>query len=282
MPGDHGEDEMRQRLGLVLGSTVGPETLAGAAASAEDAGFDELWLSEDFFFTGGIAGSGIALASTRSIDIGLGVVSAVVRHPALLAMELGTLAAAHPGRFLPGIGLGVPAWMRQMALMPRSPLAAMRECVTTVKRLLAGDTVSQIGSVFESRDVTLTYPPSAQVPVQMGVLGPKMLQLAGEIADGSILSVGAGVDYVRWARQRVDEGRERAGRTDPHRLTVFAIYAVDEDGDRARQAARKTLAFYKTAGGRNALTDVAGISDDLVSMSGRGGLDTVTAEMPDS
>jgi len=63
---------------------------------------------------------------------------------------------------------------------------------------------------------------------------------------------------------------------------VFAIYAVDEDGDRARQAARKTLAFYKTAGGRNALTDVAGISDDLVSMSGRGGLDTVTAEMPDS
>lgn len=272
---------IEQRLGMVLGSTVGPDGLAPASRAAEQAGFGELWLSEDFFFTGGIAGAGIALAATETMQVGLGVVSAVVRHPALLAMELASLGAAHPGRFVPGVGLGVPAWMRQMGLMPDSPLTAVRECVTMVKRLLAGETVTEAGSVFESHDVGLVYGAPTDLPVRMGVSGPRMLQLAGEVADGSILSVGAGTDYVRWARERTDEGRARAGRTDHHAMTVFTIYAVDADGDRARAAARSTLAFYKAAGGRNALTEVAGISDQVEQMLARGGKEAVEAEMPD-
>jgi 5,10-methylenetetrahydromethanopterin reductase len=271
---------MGKRLGLVLGSTVGPGDLAASAASAEAAGFDELWLSEDFFFSGGIAGAGIALGATDQIDVGLGVVSAVVRHPALLAMELATVAGAHPGRFLPGIGLGVPGWMRQMGLMPDSPVTAVRECITTVKRLLAGETVDESGLIFESNKVSLVFRPTTPVPIRLGVTGPRMLRLSGEVADGSILSVAAGVDYVRWARERIDEGRERAGRTDDHHLTVFTIYAVDPDGDRARAAAQAKLAFYKAAGGRNALTDVAGISGQLLEMLNRGGVETVEKEMP--
>lgn len=273
---------MSRALGLVLGSTVGPSELAEAATTAEHAGFDELWLSEDFFFSGGIAGAEIALDATESIDVGLGVLSALVRHPALLAMELATVAGAHPGRFLPGIGLGVPGWMRQMGLMPASPLTAMRECVSTVRRLLDGETVDLEGTVFAANDVSLVYPPREHVPLRLGVSGPRMLSLSGELADGSVLSVAAGADYVRWARQRIDEGRRRAGRDDDHHVTVFAVYAVDADGDRARAAARSTLAFYKAAGGRNALTDVAGISEALVDMLERGGATAVEAEMPDA
>ncbi len=224
---------MSKRLGLVLGSTVGPRHLAETAATAEKAGFDELWLSEDFFFSGGIGGASIALGATERISVGLGVVSAVVRHPALLAMELSTVAGAHPGRFLPGIGLGVPDWMRQMDLMPDSPLAAVRESVTTVKRLLSGETVSERGVVFASRDVSLSYPPKTRLPVYMGVIGPKMLELAGEIADGSILSVGAGTDYVRWARDHIEAGRRKTSRVDPHAVTAFTIYAVDHHRSRA-------------------------------------------------
>jgi 5,10-methylenetetrahydromethanopterin reductase len=273
---------MSKRLGLVLGSTVGPPQLADTAATAERAGFDELWLSEDFFFTGGIGGASIALGATERIRVGLGVVSAVVRHPALLAMELSTIAGAYPDRFLPGIGLGVPDWMRQMDLMPDSPLTAVRESVTTVKRLLAGETVSERGKVFVSRDVSLTYPPQTFLPLYMGVIGPRMLELSGEIADGSILSVGAGTDYVRWARDHIDAGRRKASRVETHGVTAFTIYAVDHDRSKARDAVRRTLAFYKAAGGRNALTDVAGISDDLIDMLGRGGADAVAREMPDS
>lgn len=271
---------MKTDLGLVIGSALPPEQLANAARRAEKAGFDEIWLAEDFFFTGGIAGVNIALDATERIRVGIGVVSAVVRHPALLAMEIATTARAHPGRFLPGIGLGVPGWMQQMGLLPSSPLTAVRECVSGVRRLLEGEEISGTGRFFSFDKVELVYPPLERVPLYLGVIGPRMLQLSGEIADGSILSVGAGVDYIRWAKARIAEGRQRAGRSDDHRVTVFAIYAVDRDPEVAKAAARKTLAFYKAAGGRNALTDVAGVSDLLEELVGRGGVETLAEEMP--
>jgi alkanesulfonate monooxygenase SsuD/methylene tetrahydromethanopterin reductase-like flavin-dependent oxidoreductase (luciferase family) len=62
---------------------------------------------------------------------------------------------------------------------------------------------------------------------------------------------------------------------------VFAIYAIDDDADRAKRAARRTLGFYKASGGRNALTDIAGISDELEELIARGGVDCVVDEMPD-
>ncbi len=273
---------MFSNTGLVIGSSVGPESLAGAAARAEQAGFSELWLAEDFFFTGGISGANIALGATSGIQVGLGVVSAVVRHPALLAMEIATTARAHPGRFQPGIGLGVPAWMRQMGLMPDSPLSAVRECVSSVRALLDGEKLTNTGKVFDFDAVELVYPQDDRIPLHLGVIGPKMLELSGEVADGSILSVAAGVDYIQWARERISEGREKAGREGDHHLTVFAICAVSDDAVAAKRQARRTLAFYKAAGGRNALTDVAGISDDLMDMVSRGGAETVEAEMPDT
>lgn len=268
-------------VGLVLGSAIAPEDVPSAAATAEESGFDEVWLAEDFFFTGGISAASLALAATSQITVGLGIVSAMVRHPALLAMEISTISRIHPGRLIGGVGLGVPAWVRQMDLLPASPLAALRETVKGVKRLLAGETVNRSGAVYTFNDVTLTYPdPTPRTPIRMGVSGPKMLRLSGEIADGSVLSVAASHEYVGWARDQIDKGREIGGRADPHPITVFAIYAVDHDGAAARASARSTLAFYKSLG-TNALTDVYGISDELAALIGEGGYDAVVAGMPD-
>src|ERR1051326_5213840 len=103
-------------VGLVLGSHLAPEQIASTARLGEELGYTELWLAEDYFFTGGIAGAAAALAATSESPVGLGIVSAMARHPAALAMEISTLARMYPGRLRPGIGLGVPAWVRQMRL----------------------------------------------------------------------------------------------------------------------------------------------------------------------
>jgi alkanesulfonate monooxygenase SsuD/methylene tetrahydromethanopterin reductase-like flavin-dependent oxidoreductase (luciferase family) len=242
---------------------MAPERLGAAARVAEDAGFDEVWVSEDFFFSGGIAGAALALGATQRVQVGLGVVSAMVRHPAQLAMELATLARAHPGRLVPGIGLGVPAWMDQMRLMPASPVGAIRECVTMVRALLDGEQVTSEGRTYSLREGRLTHAPAERLPIVLGVVGPRLLRLSGELADGSVLSVLAGEEYLRFARTQIDTGRTAAGRSDPHRITAFAIYSVSEDGNEARRAARDALAFYAAAGGPNALTDAAGISGEL-------------------
>jgi 5,10-methylenetetrahydromethanopterin reductase len=270
----------RAPIGLVLGSHLAPEEIATTARLAEELGYSELWLAEDYFFTGGISGASAALSATRTIPIGLGIVSALVRHPALLAMEISTLSRVHPGRVRPGVGLGVPAWVEQMALMPRSPLRAMRECVTSVKRLLAGEELSEQGDYFGFRSVKLTYPAQEPVRIWMGVIGPKMLRLSGEIADGTVVSVLASPEYVTWTREQIAAGQAAAGRNDAHPMAVFAMFSVDRDGTKAKEAIRPLTAFYLHAMPENALTDVYGIAEEAAALAGQG-FDAVLEGMPD-
>ena len=269
-----------KRLGLVLGSAMLPEDLLPAAVTADDEGLDEVWFSEDCFFTGGISAAASALAATSRTQVGLGVVSAMLRHPALLAMELATMDRAFPGRLSAGIGLGVPAWLRQVGRLPRSPVGAMTEYVTAVRQLLAGDRINAALTEFSFADVALSHPPDRRMPLYLGVSGPKMLRLSGALADGSILSVGAGVKYLTWAREQIDAGRASAGRTDPHRVIAFALYAVDSDRHKAMEEVRGPLAFYMAAGSPNAITGAEGTSAAVSSLLAQGGADHLASHMP--
>jgi alkanesulfonate monooxygenase SsuD/methylene tetrahydromethanopterin reductase-like flavin-dependent oxidoreductase (luciferase family) len=269
-------------VGLVLGSHLAPEQIASTARLGEELGFRELWLAEDYFFTGGISGAAAALEATRDIPVGLGIVSAMARHPALLAMEISTLTRMFPGRVRPGIGLGVPAWVRQMGLMPRSRIGAMRECVSSVRRLLAGEELTERGEYFSFDRVRLAYPPPGPVPVSMGVIGPKMLHLSGEVADGTIGSVLAGTQYLRWAREQIAAGQEAAGRSgSPHPFAAFTMFSIDPDGERARAAVRPTMAFYLAADPVNAMTEVYGIAEQVGELA-KSGPDAVEAGIEDA
>ena len=273
---------MTAPVGLVLGSHLAPEEIAATATLGEELGFRELWLAEDYFFTGGISGATIALGATREIPVGLGIVSALVRHPALLAMEVSTLARTYPGRIRPGIGLGVPSWVRQMHLMPRSRVGAMRECVSSLRRLLAGEELTERGEYVSFDHVRLTYPPPGPVPVFMGIIGPRMLHLSGEIADGTVGSVMAGTAYLGWARKQITAGQSAAGRADsPHPFAAFTMFSIDADGDRARAAIRPTMAFYLAADPVNAMTEVYGIADE-VGEAAKGGPAAVEAAIQDA
>ena len=271
-------------IGLLLGSSIAPERIPMLAALGEQLGFAELWLAEDYFFTGGIAGAAAALDATTTTPVGLGLVSAMVRHPAVLAMEAATLARMHPGRVRLGVGLGVPDWLRQVGLYPRSPLTALREAVPLMRRLLAGETITVDGEFFSCREVGLTHVPPDPPPIYMGATGPKMLALSGEVADGTLVSVLAGTAYIRWLRERIATGEAARGVGAAHRVVAFALYAVDRDANRAKAALRDLVAFYLAVDPKSALTDVYGITDELLDMVTRGADDapaTVAREMPD-
>lgn len=272
-------------VGLVVSSQAAPENVATIAAAAERLEFGELWLPEDYFFGGGIASLCAALGATSEISVGLGVVSVMARHPAVLAMELASVERMHPGRTIPGIGLGVPHWVNQMGLMPKSSLGAIRETMSGLRRLFAGEEVTESGGLFTFDKVKLTHPPAAPPPVYMGVIGPKMLRMAGEIADGTVVSVLASVAYVRWLRERVAEGQSQAGRDgEHHRVSTFALYGMDADAKRARKMMREVAAFYLAAVPKSTLTDVYGNADELWDMYERGGSDPaslIAREMPE-
>lgn len=266
-------------VGVLIPTTTSPEELVPTAKFVEEQGFAQVWVAEDYFFLGGVASAAMVLEATSEIAVGIGVLSAVVRHPAVTAMELATLARAHPGRLLPGIGHGVPAWTQQMGLYPPSPLRTFREVLTSLRRLLDGETLTEDTGTFTYNGVTLTHP-APGLPLYGGVVGPKSLELSGEVADGTVLSVLAGPKYVELAAECAARGMAKAGRTGAHQLPTFTIFAVDDDGEAAKAAVKDTVAFYLAAVGPTALSGAYGANEALAEMLTRGGPDLVAKEMP--
>ena len=96
-----------------------------------------------------------------------------------------------------------------------------------------------------------------------------------------MVSVLAGIDYLRWALEQIDIGRAKAGRTDKHALATFAMFAVDNDGAAAKNRLRGIMGFYLAAMARSSLTEVYGIADELVELA-KGGPEAVAAGLEDA
>ena len=258
-----------------------PERIGERARELEQLGYSHLMIPEDYWYEPALVCATLALAATEEVPVGTSIVSGLVRHPAVLAMEIAGISRAFPGRFRPGIGLGLPDWLRQMGLMPEKPVAALRESVGSVRRLLAGETVTLEGSRFSLDAIGITHPAVEPVPIAMGVSGPMLLRLAGELADTTLLAASSGEAYMRYARSQVERGLSRAGREPgAMRYSTIALTCVDRDGSRARELARPVLASFLGEFGTNTMTDAYGISDQLRDMIERLGADGIAAEMP--
>jgi alkanesulfonate monooxygenase SsuD/methylene tetrahydromethanopterin reductase-like flavin-dependent oxidoreductase (luciferase family) len=218
-------------LGVVFRPEVPPERLRTVAQVADESGLDELWLWEDCFKESGIAAAAAVLAWTGRVQVGVGLLPVPLRNVALTAMEIATMTRLFPGRFRVGIGHGVQEWMVQVGAKAASPLTLLREYTTALKALLAGETVTADGRYVHLDAVALDWPPPAAPPILAGAIGAKTLALSGEVADGTILVGGTTPEEIRRARTVIDSGREQAGRTDPHSLTVFLIAATGPSAD---------------------------------------------------
>ncbi len=201
------------------------------ARDVEAAGLDDLWVIEDCFYTAGVSLAAAALATTEHLHVGLGILPAVARNPAVTAMEVATLSGLAPGRLMAGIGHGVGSWMAQMGAATPSPLTTLDEVISTVRRLLHGESVTVDGREVQLDGVRLDAPPDPVPPVLAGVRGPRSLALAGRVADGVVLAELAGPTYVRWAREQTGG--------DP--LTaLFVATSIDDD----RRVARRRIAPF--------------------------------------
>jgi len=265
------------RLGVIFTADRPPERLRAFAAEAESAGLDELWLWEDCFLAGGIASSATALAATEQLTVGLGVMPAVFRNPVACAMEIATLARLHPGRFIAGLGHGVPAWMDQIGALPDKPVRALEETAAAVRRLLAGERVSTTGDYVNLEDAQLAQAPAVVPPVVLGVRRPFGLRASGRSADGTILAEPAPPAYIQWACKQIDEGRVSAERSDPHRLTVFVKGRIDPDRQYAREWVSQILLEESVAAQLAPLHR----DDELTALRSLGDASAIAARLPD-
>ena len=224
---------MRAEIGMCFDRSFPAGSISEYARRIEASGIEQLWLIEDCFYTAGVSLAATALAVTDTVSVGIGILPAVARNPAITAMEIATLCNISPGRVRPGIGHGVQSWMGQMGVRPASALAALDETITVVKQLLAGDEVTFDGKQLHLDSVRLDQPPSVVPSVLAGVQQEKSLALAGRVADGVILVEGAGPTYVGWSL-------DRAGRPDDFQVVTFTMLSVDDD---RREAYRPLVDF---------------------------------------
>jgi alkanesulfonate monooxygenase SsuD/methylene tetrahydromethanopterin reductase-like flavin-dependent oxidoreductase (luciferase family) len=244
------------RLGLPF------DELRAAAREAGQLGFESLWTP-----AGGVPDSFhvcAAWSQDTSLRTGISVVPALrMWTPLGLAAQAATLAQLSSGRFVLGVGTGGygPDFWTSVGV-PDRPIAVMREYVTQTRALLAGENViadpAAVGGGTPGwpRWASLGVADLPSAPVYLAALGPQMLRLAGEVADGTLLNW-ATPERIAVSRERVDEGSARAGR-DPGSvpLTMYVRVCIDDDVDAARQAFGEQVLGY--AMGRRGVPQNAG------------------------
>jgi 5,10-methylenetetrahydromethanopterin reductase len=264
------------------------------AKRAEELGFGTFWVPEDPFYRGAFALGSAVACGTSKIKIGLGVVNPYTRHPALTAMEFAALDEVSDGRAILGIGAGLKDWIEGRLKVPYTrPTAAMRESIEIIRRFFRGEEVTYSGRVFQTERIKLSFKPvRAEIPIYLGVLGPKNCELTGEVADGLLLSVMSSPAYVKFAMEHVRRGLEKSGR-DVRALNVSAyiLSSISEDERAARDRLRPFVAILISLMAPQPTTPIfaaAGLPADTIRAFGesfeRGKVptDMVTDEMVDT
>ena len=221
------------RTGLVLyhGIDSGAE-LARYARLAERAGYESLWVTERYFHEEICSLLGYLGATTDHLKLGVGVANPYTRNPALLAMASATLDRLTGGRFVLGLGRSERAVVQDKMGIPYGDApAAMRGCVSLVRRLLAGERVSDTAGPFRLSGAKLaTTPVQSRLPVYLAAIGRKGLRLAGAIADGVLLNAYVPPAYVRYAVAEIRAAAQEAGR-DPNAVDVACMMVVRPTDD---------------------------------------------------
>ncbi len=267
----------QRKLGITFVPQIPAENLVKFARLADTSGFDSVWLWEDCFYAGSLTSAATILGTTNRVRVGIGILPATVRNPVFTAMEISTLARLYPGRFIPGFGHGVEFWMKQIGAYPKSSLKALQETVESVRSLLASDEVSLEGSHVHLQNAKLLLPPSQVPPLYIGGIREKTLQLAGRVADGTILTGMSSPAYVRWAKEQI---HSVASERPNNAISVTIACQVSEDGKTARDVARRWLASCIGSGEPHLFA--LGLENEAPELVSKYGVEKAAEMLPES
>ncbi len=239
-----------ERVGLIFLDRPSLLEQVELAQYAEQQGFESVWVCETRLVRDAVTPLAAFATKTNRIKLATGVVNNWTRTSGLMAMTLATLQELSGGRMMMGIGSYWDPLAFNQGIQRRKTLSAMREYVTVVRRLLNLETVTFEGEVVKVRDLRLDLghevPRSLkEVPIYIGATGPRMMELAGEIADGVFHNFFTSVGYLRESLRRVNLGAERAGRRIQEiDMPQMMAVAMSQDAESARNTARYAVAMY--------------------------------------
>ncbi len=248
------------RIGIFGGDTQSQsiDQIVGAARTAETRGFASYWLPQ-IFGLDAITTLAIVGREVPRIELGTAVVPTYPRHPGMLASQALTTAAAAGGRFTLGIGLSHQIVVEMMwGLSYDKPARHMREYLAILLPMLRDGNVSFAGETLTAHSpliVTDRHP----VPVMIAALAPRMLELAGGTADGTITWMTGPNTLADYIVPNINAAAARADKPTP-RVGASLPVMVTNDADGARTRAANDFQVYGTLPSYKAMLDKEGAS----------------------
>jgi F420-dependent oxidoreductase-like protein len=268
------------RIGVMAEERGGDQVLVKLADQlrrAADDGFASAWMS-NIFGLDALTALAVAGSQVPGIELGTAVVPTYPRHPAVLAQQaLTTALAVGPGRLNLGIGLSHKIVIEDMyGYSFDKPARHMREYLSVLLPLLDGSPASVDGATL-SAHIGLSTPRAGRVPLLLAALAPRMLELAGGQADGTVLWMTGPATVRDYVVPAITAAATAAGRPAPRVVCALPV-CVTSDPDGARARAEQELAIYGQLPSYRAMLDkegAAGPGDVVIA----GDEDTVTAQI---
>jgi probable F420-dependent oxidoreductase len=237
------------RLGIACPfmHVFGLEPYVAFLREAEARGYHTAWIGETAA-SDAVSTMTVVATQTARLGVASGVIPLQTRTPTVHAMAAATLARLAPGRVALGLGLSSPVIVGDWNGLSYSPaLGQLREAVRIIRGLVAGERVTLDGTFYRVKGVRLLAPaPDTPPKIVLAALGPRALELAGEIADGVLLNW-IGPEQVGVSIRHLEAGARRAGRTlDGFEIAAFVRVSTTDDPEPARQALAREITPYAT------------------------------------
>ncbi len=274
------------RLGITFSGEVSLPKILDYAKRAEEKGFDSVWMAEHYLLRDAFTCMASAAAVTKRIKIGAGVVNPYTRSIALIAMGIATVDELSTGRAILGLGSTTRFW-KTLGIHDDKPVATLRESIATVRSILKGETVNLGGRRETLNQIRLGFQPQrGGVPIYIGALQRRMLQLAGEVADGVLLSNAASVDHVKFAKTQVLQSASKVGRSvEEVDVACCVMTWLSEDAAKAVPQIKRQIAAFLAVPGREVLFGEEGGGmpkvTSLIKTAKQGKLDEAAAMIDD-
>jgi len=259
-------NDQKGRLGIVLApfAALPAAEFVAVARETEARGYHMAWTGEASGYDAISLMTTIAVHTER-LQVGSAVLPVQTRTPVVLGQTAATLNHLAPGRVTLGIGLSsrviVGDW-HGLAFAPA--IQQIREAVQVIRMVASGERVTFEGKFYRVKNFRLTAPPPARpVRVALAALGPEMLELAGEIADGVVLNW-IPPETVPVSIRHLEVGAGKAGRTlADFEIASFIRTCVTDDVPGAREALARDITGYATVDAYASFFRVAGFADEV-------------------
>lgn len=236
------------KIGLTIPNELNTQEVLDLTAIAEKKKFDSIWKTEDYYFRDGISLLSALAVKTNNIRIGTCVINPYTRNIALIAISAATIDEVSNGRFILGLGSSTKVWIEeQMGIRVGKRLTTLRESVEAIRKILKGDLITYEGKEVRLKSIQLNFKPFRDIiPIYLAAVGPKMLQLAGEIADGVLLTGASSPQYIKeFALKNLRIGAERSGRNlEQIEICSNILFSFAEDSKKAKELTRFNVGLY--------------------------------------